>query len=50
MPHRTHSLRAALLAGSMLAAHRRFAAEVTPDRLANPGQRAAELADEPPQL
>ena len=36
MPHRTHSLRAALLAGSMLAVAPALAAEVTPERLLNP--------------
>jgi alcohol dehydrogenase (cytochrome c) len=36
MTHRTHSLRAALLAGSMLAVAPALAAEVTPERLLNP--------------
>jgi alcohol dehydrogenase (cytochrome c) len=36
MAHRTHSLHALLLAGSMLAPVSVFAAEVTPQRLANP--------------
>jgi alcohol dehydrogenase (cytochrome c) len=36
MAHRTHSLRAALLAGSMLAVAPALAAEVTPERLLNP--------------
>ncbi len=47
MVHRNHLVRA-LLAGSMLAPASVFAADVTPERLANP--RAAELADEPPHL
>jgi alcohol dehydrogenase (cytochrome c) len=36
MPHRTHPLRATLLAGSMLAVAPALAAEVTPERLLNP--------------
>ena len=44
------SIRRLLLAGAALAACPALAAEVTPERLANPGQRAAQLADEPPQL
>jgi alcohol dehydrogenase (cytochrome c) len=36
MAHRTHSIRAALLAGSMLAVAPALAAEVTPERLLNP--------------
>ncbi len=43
------SIHSILLSASILAAAPALAADVTPERLANP-DRAAELADEPPHL
>ena len=47
-PPRHRSLRQTLLATSVALAAPALAADVTPDRLANPG--AGQLADEPPHL
>ena len=51
MTQRYHSLRKALLAGSMLAAAwPALAANVTPDRLLNADKEPQKLANEPPHL